>query len=83
MYQLIVSSNKDTTAKKRRLEQLETQLASKGYNKDNILNDGKQLSANNALAILQTRIVHIYLNVQQLQLEISRLAGGIDKVILN
>eukprot|EP00795_Rhopilema_esculentum_P006503 gene6503-11960_t len=79
MYQLIVSSNKDTTAKRRRLEQLETQLASKGYNKDNILNDGKQLSANNALAILQTRIVHIYLNVQQLQLEISRLADTSKK----
>ena len=48
-----------------------------GYKAEDLLRDGKKLSAESTLKILRTRMVHIYLNMQHLQLEIARLAGKI------
>ena len=55
--------------------QLEAKLCSGTYCKDQALVDGREFLTQHTLELLQTRILHTYLNIQQQKLEVSRLAG--------
>ena len=61
--------------KKKKKESLEMKLLDEGYDRDTVLREGKEILANRTIRLLQTRMVHIYLNIKQQQLDISRLAG--------
>ena len=55
--------------------QLECKLVSGNYSLNDALVDGKELLTQQTLELLQNRLLHIYLNIQQQKYEISRLAG--------
>ena len=77
IFQIAIHNRKDLERKRRKLAVLESELVASGYKTEDLLRDGKKLSAESTLKILRTRMVHIYLNMQHLQLEIARLEGKI------
>ncbi len=76
MYDMISKHRKDVVAKEKRFMQLEKKLLSEGHNREELLRDGKKCIVDHNLELLQTRIVHLYLNINQQNCEISRLAGA-------
>ena len=66
---------REVSRKRKKKEALERKLLQEGYDKSSILRDGKEILANRTIQLLQTRILHIYLNIKQQQLDVSRLAG--------
>jgi len=79
IFQIAIRNRKDLERKRRKLSVLESELVASGYKTEDLLRDGKKLSAESTLKILRTRMVHIYLNMQHLQLEIARLADTSKK----
>lgn len=72
---------REISRKRKKKEALERKLLQEGYDKSSILRDGKEILANRTIQLLQTRILHIYLNIKQQQLDVSRLADSSKKRI--
>ena len=72
---MVAKRQKDITQKQKKLELLEKKLASETYSRTDLLRDGKAYVVGHTLELLRTRIVHLYLNLNQQNCEVSRLAG--------
>ena len=75
MYAIFTAKQAEITRKRKKIESLERKLILDGYDKEDALRDGKDHLTNNMLELLRTRMVHIYLNIQQQKHKIARLAG--------
>lgn len=75
IYNVVATSQKEIIKKRKRLQQLEAQLMPTGKSKEEMLLDGRKLSAENTLALFRTRIINTFLAIEQQKLDISHLAG--------
>ncbi len=70
MYAIFTAKQAEITYKRKKIELLEQKLIFDGYDREDALCDGKDHLTKNMLELLCTRMVHIYLNIQQPKKEI-------------
>ena len=79
MHAIFTAKQAEITRKRKKIESLERKLLLDGVEKEDALRDGKDHLTNDTLQLLRTRMVHIYLNIQQQKHEIARLAGMVSR----
>eukprot|EP00794_Sanderia_malayensis_P016313 gene16313-17957_t len=82
LYCLLNSTKENYGRKKKRMALLERKLFCDGcYTKEEALRDGKEQLTEQTIDVLRTRLVHIYINLKQQKLEVSKLADSSKKRI--
>eukprot|EP00794_Sanderia_malayensis_P013633 gene13633-15057_t len=82
LYCLLNSTKENYGRKKKRMALLERKLfCDSGYTKEEALRDGKEQLTEQTIDVLRTRLVHIYINLKQQKLEVSKLADSSKKRI--
>eukprot|EP00794_Sanderia_malayensis_P014508 gene14508-16017_t len=82
LYSLLNSTKENYGRKKKRMAVLERKLfCDSSYTKEEALRDGKEQLTEQTIDVLRTQLVHIYINLKQQKLEVSKLADSSKKRI--